>query len=98
MEEKKQRGGKREGAGRKSVADEAKANAIFTTALKKLYQTDSDEEAKENFVNKVLMESQRGQLFIAEHIFGKPKETVDQTLTLNNFSLKDVINFDNSKQ
>lgn len=98
MEEKKQRGGRREGAGRKSVAEEAKVNAIFTNALMKLYKTESSEEAKVLFVKNTLMESQRGQIFIAEHIFGKAKDVVDQNVNINNFSIKDVLNFDNSKQ
>lgn len=98
MEEKKQRGGKREGAGRKPVMEEAKVNAMFASALRKLYEVKTDEEAKEIFIRKTLMESQRGQIFIAEHLFGKPKETVDQNVTLTNFSIKDVVSFDNTKQ
>jgi hypothetical protein len=36
------------------------------------------------------------KLFL-EYYLGKPKETIDQNVNLNSFSLKDVINFDNSK-
>lgn len=89
-------GGKRKGAGRKSKADEQKVNTIFLTALKQLHSKDSDDEAKIAFV-KDLYESQRGQIFIAEHLFGKPKETIDQTHTFNDFSIKDMFKFDNSK-
>lgn len=96
MEEKKQRGGKREGAGRKPVEDEKKVNALFASALKKMFNVDTDEEAKEIFVKDTLMGSQRGQLFIAEHLFGKPKETVDQNVNINNFSIKNVLGFDKS--
>lgn len=78
MEENK-RGGARKGAGRKSVADEEKVNNLFTTALKELYSTDSDEEAKISFIKDTLMDSQRGQLFIAEHIFGKAPQEIKQT-------------------
>jgi hypothetical protein len=39
------------------------------------------------------METPRGQLFIAEHIFGKPKETVEQTLSFNDFNIKDIVSF-----
>jgi hypothetical protein len=39
------------------------------------------------------MESPRGQLFIAEHLFGKPKETVEQTLNINEFNIKDIVKF-----
>lgn len=93
MEEEKKRGGAREGAGRKPVAEEQKVNSLFIEALKEMYKKDTDDEAKKTFVKDTLMESQRGQLFIAEHIFGKPKETVDQNVNINNFDLKDIIKF-----
>jgi hypothetical protein len=86
-------GGKTQGAGRKTKADEEKVNTIFSTALKQLYSKDNDVDAKIEFT-KTLLESQRGQIFIAEHLFGKPKETIDQNVTIDNFSLKDVISFD----
>lgn len=77
--DKKQNGGKREGAGRKSVAKEQKVNEIFLSALKGLYSVDTDNEAKEKFVKDTLMDSQRGQIFIAEHLFGKAPQEVKQT-------------------
>jgi len=43
------------------------------------------------------MQSQRGQLFIAEHIFGKPKETIETTHNLNDFNIKDIFTIDKSK-
>jgi hypothetical protein len=86
-------GGARDGAGRKSKADEEKVSIIFTNALKELYSVDTDDEAKSKFVKESLLKSQRGQLFIAEHLFGKPKETVDTKVTFNNFSIKDVLTF-----
>ena len=86
-----ERGGKREGAGRKPVEDEKKVNEIFSIALKSFYKVDSDNEAKEKLVH-TLMESQRGQIFISEHLFGKPKETVENNISLNNFSIKDLVN------
>lgn len=84
-------GGKREGAGRKPVADEKKVNEIFLSALKSLKSVDTDEEAKIMFA-KDLLETQRGQIFIAEHLFGKPKETVETTHNINDFNIKDVFN------
>ncbi len=75
MENKENRGGKREGAGRKTKADEESVNELFIKALKKIYSKDEDEDAKIEFI-KELAESQRGQIFIAEHIFGKPKDVV----------------------
>ena len=91
-DEKKQRGGARENAGRKSVADEQKVNEIFLNALKSLKSVETDNEAKIEFA-KDLLNTQRGQIFIAEHLFGKPKETIDQNVNINNFELKDVIKF-----
>lgn len=89
-------GGKREGAGRKSKADEAKVNQVFLNALKSLYNTTTDDETKEMFVKDTLMSSQRGHIFIAEHLFGKPKETIDQSVTLNNFTISDVVKFNDN--
>jgi len=86
-------GGKTAGAGRKSKADEEKVNNVFINALKSLYNVEEDNEAKERFVKETLLSSQRGQIFIAEHLFGKPKETVDQNVNINSFELKDVIKF-----
>jgi hypothetical protein len=37
------------------------------------------------------------KLFL-EYYLGKPKETIDQNVNLNNFSLKDIIDFDKTKQ
>lgn len=91
-EVKKTRGGARANAGRKSVAEEQKVNEIFLSALKSLKSVETDEEAKIEFA-KDLLDTQRGQIFIAEHLFGKPKETIDQNVSINSFELKDVIKF-----
>jgi hypothetical protein len=71
----KNKGGIRTGAGRKSKAIEDKANTTFINALKTIYSTDNDNKAKENFVIE-LCQNIRGKIFIAEHLFGKPKEYV----------------------
>ncbi len=89
-------GGKRENAGRKSKAEEEKVNVFFATALKDFYKVDTDQEAKSKLVH-TLMESQRGQLFVSEHIFGKPKETIDQNVNVNSFDIKELFRFDNNK-
>ena len=91
------KGGKRENAGRKPKVDEEKVNTIFINALKELYNTASDDNAKTTFVKKVLMESQRGQIFIAEHIFGKPKETIEQTTNLISEDIKQLFKIDKLK-
>lgn len=72
-------GGKRKGAGRKSKADELKVNTLFVNALKQLYSKESEDEAKIHFIKEVLLDSQRGQLFVAEHIFGKAPQEIKQT-------------------
>jgi hypothetical protein len=82
--------GNKLGKGRPSKVDEQKVNTIFVNALKELYNTETDEEAKITFVKNTLMDSQRGQIFIAEHIFGKPKETVETTHNINDFNIKDI--------
>lgn len=91
------KGGARPNAGRKPKVDEEKVNTIFLNALKELYNTKNDDNAKKTFVQKVLMESQRGQIFIAEHIFGKPKETIEQTTTINSVNIKDLFKIDKLK-
>lgn len=73
------RGGARPNAGRKPVAEEQKVNSLFVTALKELYDKETDDDAKTHFIKSVLLESQRGQLFIAEHIFGKAPKEIKQT-------------------
>lgn len=85
-------GGARKGAGRKSKAEEQKVNEIFVTALKRLYKKDEDVEAKISFVTE-LVASQRGQIFIAEHLFGKPKEILD--VTTDGEKLQTIINLGN---
>ena len=87
------RGGKREGAGRKPIAEELKARDTFLKAIKEYYKKESCEEAQIQFIKDTLMESQRGQIFIAEHIFGKPEDKVNNTHSFNEFSIKDIITF-----
>ena len=47
--------------------------------MKDLYKKETDDEAKVYFIKNDLMSSQRGQLFIAEHIFGKAPQEIKQT-------------------
>jgi len=90
------KGGKTEGSGRKPKADEQKVNTIFVNAMKTFYKVDNDDEAKEQLVH-TLLESQRGQIFISEHLFGKPKETIETTHNLNNFDIKEMFQIDKDK-
>lgn len=67
------------GKGRPPKVEEEKVNNLFANALKELYNKETDDEAKTHFIKNVLLESQRGQLFVAEHIFGKAPQEVKQT-------------------
>lgn len=90
------KGGKREGAGRKPVAEEKKVTALIVEAIKQYHNVDNDDEAKIRFIT-TLYEHTRGQIFLAEHLFGKPKETVETTHTINNFDIKDMFKIDSNK-
>jgi hypothetical protein len=90
MEDKRKNNGGHKTAGRKPKVEEQKVNTLFVTALKELYNSDTDDEAKITFVKNTLMDSQRGQIFIAEHIFGKPKDIVETTHNINDFNIKDI--------
>lgn len=77
-------------AGRPSKLDEEKANTIFIQAIKEKLKAGTDEEAKKKFVKEYLLDSQRGQLFVAEHIFGKaPQEVKNTNLNIEAKELSD---------
>ena len=84
--------------GRPPKVEEEKVNNIFLKALGQLYNKETEEETKIEFVKTTLMESQRGQLFIAEHIFGKPKETIEATHNINDFNIKDIFKIGNKPE
>ena len=94
MEDKRKNNGGHTTAGRKTKAEESKVNTLFVQALKVLYKQDTDDANKIAFVVD-LLDSQRGQIFVAEHIFGKPKETVETTLNVNDFNIKDYFKVGN---
>ncbi len=71
--------GNKLGKGRPPKADEEKVNNLFVNALKELYDKETEDEAKIYFIKNTLLESQRGQLFVAEHIFGKAPQEIKQT-------------------
>ena len=81
MEEKKEtRGGKRPNSGAKKKADIEKANEIFLNMIKSVHRVETDEEAKQE-IAKQLWSFERGQMFIAEHIFGKaPQEQTNYNI------------------
>jgi hypothetical protein len=96
MEEKKKHGGARPNAGAPKKSEVLKTNHIILSAIKEATSVETDEEARMEVV-KELWKFERGKMFIAEHLLGKPKETIDQNVNLNNFSIKDVISFDKTK-
>jgi hypothetical protein len=98
MEDKRKYNGGNKSAGRKPKVEEEKVNNIFLKALGELYNKDTEEETKIAFVKNTLMDSQRGQLFIAEHIFGKPKDIIETTHNLNDFNIKDIFKVGNINQ
>lgn len=71
--------GNKLGKGRPPKAEEEKVNNLFVNALKELYDKETDDDAKIYFIKNTLLESQRGQLFVAEHIFGKAPQEIKQT-------------------
>ena len=81
-------GGAREGAGRKSKAEEQglieKLTPLEPMAFKAL--TDAINDGKDWAV----------KLFF-QYKFGMPKQTIDNKVEVSNFDIKDVIKFDNTK-
>lgn len=96
MDKRKNNGGHKTNGGRPTKVDELKVNELFNKALRVLYKQDTDDDNKIKFVVD-LLESQRGQIFVAEHIFGKPKETIEQTTNFNTENIKELFKIDTSK-
>jgi hypothetical protein len=90
--------GNKLGKGRPAKVEEEKVNNIFIKALGELYNKETEDETKIAFVKDTLMQSQRGQLFIAEHLFGKPKETIEATHNVNDFNIKDIFKIGNKTE
>ena len=73
------KGGKREGAGRPKKVDEELANTRIAKALKTLYKQEENEENINVFLVDFIP-TERGQMFIAQHLLGKPKEVSETTV------------------
>tara|TARA_R110000803_G_scaffold48402_1_gene100579 strand:+ start:128 stop:538 length:411 start_codon:yes stop_codon:yes gene_type:complete len=90
------RGGVRRGAGRPTRKKEGNITEIFNEAMKGVYRKRCSRLAKIEFAKKLLT-FERGQIFVAEHIFGKAVQRTDLTTggesliipILNNDSLED---------
>jgi len=93
MEEKKKHGGARQNAGAPRKAEVLQTNSLILSAIKELKSVESDEDARIEVI-KELWTFERGKMFIAEHLLGKPKETIESKVTIDNFNLKDVLKFD----
>lgn len=78
--------------GRTAKADEEKTNYYILSAIKEIKSVTTDAEARIEVI-KELFAFDRGKIFIAEHLLGKPKETVDQNVNINSFQLKDIVKF-----
>lgn len=80
------RGGKREGAGRKSIAAEEQTREKCKAAIQAKYTT-----LEEGL--KSLLDSKEPTLirFVFEHAFGKPTEDVDVTSNGMSISAKEII-------
>ena len=95
---KKNNGGKRQGAGRKPKAEEL-------TLLKKIDRFVDTDYLIKRVID--IIENKDGRdadklkaiQMIMEYRWGKPKQVIDNnnTHTINDFNIKDLIKFDNSK-
>jgi len=86
MEDK--RGGARDGAGRKSKAEEQ-------SLIEKL--TPLEPIAFEALTNALNDGKDWAVKLFFQYKFGMPKQTIDNKVEVSNFDIKDVIKFDNSK-
>ena len=88
--EKKARGGAREGAGRKPVADEIKGFKLALPHVEDAFRVLSEIMIDETKQPRDRIASAK---ILIEYGCGKPKETVETNLTVSNFNIKDVVNF-----
>jgi len=78
MEEKKKHGGARPNSGAPRKAEVLQTTSLMLSAIKELKSVDSDEDARKEVV-KELWTFERGKMFIAEHLLGKPPQEIKQT-------------------
>lgn len=77
-EDKRKNNGGHKNAGRKSKADEDKAQSRLLKALKLAYNKDTDETNVVAFL-KDFVGTKEGMKFFAEHLIGKPKDKVEHS-------------------
>lgn len=88
------RGGKRDNAGRKSKSDELKVRKLGIDAIESVYGSVEDYY---KFIARESKESYPHLKLLQEYVFGKPKETVDTNVSLNNITLSDLVKFGDDK-
>lgn len=85
-EDRRKYNGGNKTAGRKPKALEELAIERIHRALKSIYSQDEDEEAVHEFLV-AYGKTKDGMKFYAEHLLGKPKETVDQKFSFERDSV-----------
>ena len=89
-----ERGGARQNAGRKSKAKEEHVRKLGLDAIEKVY---GSVEQYYEFIARQSKDSFPHLKLLQEYIFGKPKETIEQTHNINDFDIKNLFKFDNDK-
>jgi len=91
MDKRKNNGGARKGAGRKPKADEIK----LIEKLDKHIESDMVFDKLEGLISQNNIKAI--ELYLS-YRYGKPKQSIEQntTHTINDFDIKDIINFDKS--
>ena len=88
------RGGARDGAGRKTKAEELKVQRLGLDAIESVYGSVEKyyihiaKESKDSFPHLKLLQ---------EYVFGKPKETIETTHNINDFNIKELFKVDKDK-
>jgi len=86
---RKNNGGARKGAGRPKKVDEEQKNFIFSEGIKKFTGKECDTEAKIELVSQ-LLETPRGQIWVAESVFGKPEQSMDLKIDDSQVQIKRI--------
>jgi hypothetical protein len=80
MSDGRKNNGGNKNAGRKPKAEEEKQRVIYDKVLKRIYNTEDSEESKVLFLIDFASEKE-GKKFLAEHVFGKAPQVVDNKVT-----------------
>ena len=80
MEDGRKNNGGHKTAGRKPKHEEEKQKYLFESALKRITGEDETDESKIAFLQ-MFAEEKEGKKFIAEHVFGKAPQEINQKNT-----------------